>query len=285
MLSGRGDDNDNLDDAFQQLEQKQVVRLLGSVVDVSNRIYATPPVSSDMKSAQPASRPVPVYYSEGYDATHDSVDERELSQWRSNFHWLRVVGTGMVIACKEETDNFGLLTATRTCAEDEWYVDDVVCKDLDDGVDPKECLVVTGKSCTLHPLLMSTHEDFCDSSDGILEEYLECNDEDAGRLDLFAITSKLKCNKTSSTLYDPYDSINPSTSIKEEVIASLVDMMWPDVTCALKPIVQKVLAVAQENCIPANIKRDDLVPSGNEWNRGDDDGFLFAEGGEADTSW
>lgn len=279
MLSGPGDDNDNLDDAFQQLEQKQAMRLLSSVVDVSNRIYSPPPVSSDMKSDHPPACPVgPIYYSEGYDATHDSVDERELSQWRNNFHWLRAVGTGTVIACTTETDNFGFLTAARTCAEDEWYVDDVHSEDPVGGVDLKESLVVTGKSCTLHPHLMSTDEDFCDSSDGILEEYVECNDEDA----LMEINSKLQCNKTSASLYDSYDSVSPSTSIKEEVIASLVDMMWPDVTSALKPIVQKVLAVAQENCIPANIKSDDL---GNDWNRGDDDGFLFAEGGDADMSW
>ena len=288
MFSDRGDNNDNLDDAFQQLEQRQAVRLLSSIADVSNRIYA-PPASSDMKSAQPAACPMgPIYYSQGDDATHDSVDERELSQWRNNFHWLRVVGTGTTIACAEETANFGLLTAARTCAEDEWYVDDVDSEDPVGGVDPKESLVVTGKSCTLHhhPNMMSIDEDFCDSSDGILEEYLECNDEDADRLDLMANPSKLKCNKISASLYEPYDSVSPSTSIKEEVVASLIDMIWPDVVSALKPIVQKVLAVAQENCIPANIKSNDLVLSGNERNSGDGDGFLFAEGDmDMDMSW
>jgi len=305
------DDYDHLDDAFQQLEQKQAMRLIDSLVDISDRIYALPLKSSQSVAALASPPPIklhlqqeghpvivtyPRYYSEGYDATHDSVDDRELFQWRNNFHWLRVESVGAALPCNKEPAavDVEMLATARTCAEDEWYVDNIVSQDPIDGFDPKECLAIVGKCCTLHPVelrlqISPTDEDFRDSSisNGILEEYFDYNDEDLGRHDLVASTSKLKCKKASPTLYVPSDSVSPYTSIKEEVVASLVDMLWPDVAYALKPIVQKVLAVAQENCVPADnfIKSDELLLSESDWNRDDGDGFLFTEGGNVDISW
>jgi len=282
---------------------------LYSLIDVNDGIFAPLPSTeeSEVECAQSSGvaleQNYPRYYSEGYDATHDSVDEKEISQWRNNFNCLRIVGTGVSTdrtTIHEVTVDEGLLltTAAQTCAEDDWFVDNIGIESSGHvrALDSQDSLVVMGKAVTIHSHhTTGSHETCMDEdyfcySEGVLEDYLICNAEDQFSHDFIPPPISNAKNKKTSLSLPPmsYECVSPSTSIKEELVASLIDMLWPDVVDALKPIVKAVLNVAQDNnCIipRAGAQTDECNCSGTEWNQGDSDDFLFADGSDVNISW
>ena len=49
------------------------------------------------------------------------------------------------------------------------------------------------------------------------------------------------------------DSVAPLNSMKEEIISSLRDLIWPEIVSNLRPLIEKVVLLAKKHKIDANI--------------------------------
>lgn len=103
---------------------------------------------------------------------------------------------------------------------------------------------------------------------GILQEYIEY------------IGDEHRQEKTGTT--QDSHTLDPAGSQKEEVLASMMDAIWPDIVQALRPLVMDVLNAAKDNNIPYKVDQSP-TPLVNEYGEEEEGGggFDFA----SDDGW
>jgi hypothetical protein len=257
--------------SFAKMEQLEAEKSSKSLLDIDERLF-TPlqphlSISGAAEKIEPNKRE---YYSEGYDANYEGVDDAEIRMWQRNkFHYMRVQGKQILPAvdAPSEVDKYDIRFTgpepkfSETIINEEHYFDAVGAITMVDNLHYAD-LVVVGKKCELserpnglYPSEMDAHNEGC-TIHGVLEEYIEYRAADE---DLSSAASHVPHSSLSSQSNGVHvigSSANgPAESQRDEVVSCLVDAVWPDIVSAMRPLVHQVLASAAERGVPYKIDR------------------------------
>jgi hypothetical protein len=268
--------------SFADMEAREATRFTDSLRSLDNRMY-TEIRSPDaiVKKKQDNDERTMNYYSEGYEANYETVEDAEVLQWqKSDFKFLRVTGQALPVSHGNSAE-IGRYTDSPVASLDPSrnYIEstDTVPHFTDHQLDN---LTIVGKRITIgchasanantlpaacaYKADVSEEEEEIFVSHGILEEVLEFS---AGHDDV-------------ADMDEDGAVPSPETSVRTEVLASMVDTIWPDVVAAMKPLIHDVLVAANDSNIPYAV---DQAPAkakageGMDYDRGfgfasDDDG-------------
>lgn len=257
--------------SFADLERQEADRFARLLAEVDDRLY-TPlaPASKAVPTEQREEDGVRRYYSEGYEANYEGVSDDEIRQWQqSSFSYLRVEGTGINVKSTDLPHPESLFK--RDDSEDKEHI----FQELDGLPSQDHGLVMCGRSVAppngytfAKPIAEDegpTEEYF--AQHGILQEYIEYNGEE-------------RSHEKTNTVLD-FHTLDPAESQKEEVLATMMDAIWPDIVQALRPLVTDVLTAAKDNNIPYKVDQSP-APLLNEYgDEGGGGGFDFA----SDDGW
>ena len=273
-------DGEQIGFSFAQIERMEAEKSSSALRGIDHKLYQCSiqhSLSSGTENHPEDHESIPArhYYSEGYEANYNGVDDTEISRWQKQFHYLNV--TNSVAVCHEERvvsspeePDFPLKDFVSSQQHDSNYLEDGSVLEIDSVLAqvlvvgkaispylaaanvnrPYECLDRENASeSQTHPvdpvettIIAAEEEIFC--SDGVLEECIECNYEDG-------LEQLTKLERLSDDC--------ASGSKREEVINSLMEALWPDVVHAgLRPLVRKVLDTASANCVPIDIQQQVL---------------------------
>lgn len=248
--------------SFAALERAEAEKLSKALSKVEQRLHSEICAHDDAPSVSTKADFERNYYSEGYDANYESVDDAELRRWQRTFPYLCAAGHTLHHPVEADIANFPDIASNTTSENHIELVSTVL--PFEHSMND---LIVVGKAIAIPMLDVSTilnaeHavEEEVIASDGILEEIIEYNQEG---------------DFTSAPVYS--DVPTPEDSIRDEVVSSMLDAVWPDLVTAMKPLIHNVLIAAAENNIPYVL---DQAPSsegqeqGDSWAmEGSDDGF------------
>ena len=212
------------------------------------------------------------YESAGYDAHSDCVDAAEVSSWQGAFPYFRIVGRGMPSpqpasssskATTQDIDD--MVEFIPAAAESNPSIQSPNTVEMSVVVDPEVTpgwcdLIVEGRKMVIGqgppPGLIVDEEDV----QGVLEELI-CID--VGSTDDAS-------NRRNS---DDDRPLSPSSSQQEEVMAILMDVVWPEVVDALLPLVREVVKLSRERGIVYESEPDEPVADGGGggWVESDDE--------------
>ncbi len=227
------------------------------------------------------------YESFGYDAHNDAVEDSEILQWRRAFPYLQVVGTKIDISGHKSRSHFQNLDDMPQTVNMENFLETVMAReapqlavqgrrieiataiDTRTGMYTNELNQLPTMSCSDGSSTLTAGENEEEEEegeylarDGVLEEILaiHCDDSEDNHnaSDLASRASAGvsqyrygDCASSSSAAAVAVDKTNgcpsPSVTQREEVVASLFAMLWPDVVHALRPLVQKVVETIHSN--------------------------------------
>lgn len=168
------------------------------------------------------------YFSEGYGANVDQVDDLEYARWQSSFPYLQVIGTTLVPVAKDSIIGW----ETEGMINDQEHFLDINYH----RVEAPEQLAVVGKSLHIESLSATYNNDAEEiiTEDGIVEELIaasNCPDE----------------------MIDPDGSddntlkyIEPENSKKDEMISSIAQLVWPTAVEAMRPLIKDVIAALRD---------------------------------------
>lgn len=182
-------------------------------------------------------------YYRGYDAILECVDDKEILTWKKTFSYLQIIGEGIQSNQSDDVEN----TSDLGNQEESWDESraHVVVNTLIDDVS----LVVQGRKMDIRVVgsseLLEDEEVIC--SHGTLEEVLEIDN------------SPIEQNPSESLFL----SIDPKNSHKIEVVNSLYDVLVPDLTIAIAPLVKRLVCVCRERGIDYSENMDDKSSDGN----------------------
>jgi hypothetical protein len=278
------DDSDDIGGAFSfaDMEAREATRFADSLRSLDSRMY-TEILSSGAiakkKTGDDDERTMN-YYSEGYEANYEAVEDAELLQWqKSSFKFLNITGQALPLPFNNTTD-IGRYLDSEVASVDPTknnYIEatDTAQHFTDHKVDN---LAIVGKRIKICCTTYGSPSGFaCNGeaeedeeiivSHGILEEVIVAN---AGHDD------RTDADEEDGT------APRPETSVRAEVLASMVDTIWPDVVAAMKPLIHDVLVAAKENNIPYAV---DQAPAKAKAGEGMDyeGGFGFAS--DDDGGW
>jgi hypothetical protein len=250
--------------SFAELEQAEAARLSGALVTTEERLHRPVECTKATHLEPPPAEEVERnYYSEGYDANYDGVDDAELLRWQKMFSFVTV--TGSRLGCRTEPPD-AFFDENAALHETQNYLKPItdVPPAVDSGLNG---LVVLGKTMMIGHMQSSAvlatyseEEEEIFAIDGTLEEYLELNQEDGIRLN--------QCETDDSA---------PVEFVREEVVSSMLDAIWPDLVAAMRPLVHNVLKAAAENNIPYALDQtatSEPAGGGESWAMdGSDDGW------------
>lgn len=275
------DDNDDIGLTFTQIENQQTSKYLQSLIDINNKLYEPTIIDHQITTLIPTNASSNgldsnfnyKYYSEGYDATHDLVDDKEIEQWKNNFHYLRITGIGIENTNEINNDINHPLKDNHINIEmnnPNHYVEDINNINTFDN----DSLCIIGKTAIIHKIISCNSNiqevDNDDDNDnemiykhGILEDYIIYNNEDKYQEYYHSVNMKSNLNNNSihnniNTLEQEEDSsMIPMMSMKEEVISSIMDVLWPTIVDSFKPLIKNVVEVANNHHIPYHNDNND----------------------------
>lgn len=253
--------DDNVGFSFENLNAKEAKRIVDALHDIEDRLFSNDAKESSIQAAEETIEeqfPVYTYYSMGYDATNEKVEDKELFLWQKQFPYLLVKGSSASQHCSHVDANttgaeFQSVSLPKYCS-DLMYFDDLNQKNESDCSN----LVLIGKRMLPKNLMSATNlsvspvtgigekDEEVFAKDGSLEEIIH--------MDLTQANSPLAC-------WDPY------SVAKGEIVSNLVDVLWPEVTDALAPLVHQVIELA---------KKYDMSVESSEMMEQDDDQEIFS---------
>lgn len=210
------------------------------------------------------------YESAGYDAHSDCVDATEVSSWQGAFPHIRIVGqripsyvasSSSKATAQEVDDTVEFIPAAAVVGCNQSSNTEEISDVVDTQTAPGWCdLVVEGRKMVIGrgppPCLIVDEEDV----QGMLEELI--------------------CIDVGST-EDPMGArggddrpMSPTSSKQEEVMAILMDVVWPEVVEALQPLVSEVVKLSRERGIVYVSEPDEPAPAdggGGGWVESDDE--------------
>ncbi len=211
------------------------------------------------------------YESAGYDAHSDCVDAAEVTSWQGAFPYLRIVGqripshvsSSSSKATTQEADDvveFIPAAVKVGCNQSASTVDMLVASDSQ-SMTPGWCdLVVEGRRMVIGQ----------DPPPGFI----------ADEGDVHGVLDELICIDVGSAT-DPSDArggddrpLSPTSSQHEEVMAILMDVVWPEVVDALQPLVREVVKLSRERGIVYGSEPDEpavVDGGGGGWVESDDE--------------
>jgi hypothetical protein len=267
---------------FADVEKREAEKSSKSLMEIDNKLYS--PLAKEVQEVSPRAPEEEEdpynrrYYSEGYEANYEGVEDAEVRQWQGAFQYLRVTGStlpGGLVGVRFAGAGGGAGTNAAGFAESEadsqYFVEG-----LPSGgwVEDSTGLLLCGHAATLHPALHHSRGAIDGSGGegtegwqgaeagaeaeegegeylarhGVLEEYIEF---DADTLEALAGADT---HDTASEAGMGL-GVEPGASKREEVICAMADTLWPDVVTAMQPLIAKVLAAAKEGNIPHEIVR------------------------------
>ena len=141
---------------FEKLEKEEAAKSTKSLLDIDDRLYS--PLGNDV-TLNPAIDAEPNdntrrYYSEGYEANYEGVEDSEIRQWqRSPFNFLRVTGRSLQLPTKNLQLAFPPNKISSQLTKDIHSESDPYFVEIMDGILPRleendylGELVVTGKA-------------------------------------------------------------------------------------------------------------------------------------------
>ena len=224
---------DDESNSFEQFSKKEAISSAALLQQISDKLNGKPiqaqPESMDDSSTRG-------YYSEGYDANYIAVSDKELASWQNNFYFISILGQSIVTNLNlPENGNTHDELELRKVVSDGPYFDVVT----DSREDLK--LFIEGRSILpseINACLPLKDEEVL-AVDGQLEEtFILHTDHDISHGQL--------ATKALATHIPTETCLSPSTSMKVEVISSLVDAIWPDVVNAMQPLIDDILTVASQ---------------------------------------
>lgn len=159
------------------------------------------------------------YYSEGYNANVDEIDDLEISRWQSRFPYFHVVGTGEDPR-NDEHVNSG---ADNIGGDEDEHIDRAPASQLD-----FQSLVIEGRAATIHFGSAVPANEIMEE-EGVWEEVIAIHSD-----------------PTDDSLPVPQfgDGIpptEPKESMRYEIEASFVQSLWPSAVQALRPLVGELV--------------------------------------------
>jgi hypothetical protein len=260
---------------FANLEKREAEKSSKSLMDIENKLYSplakeATPRAPEADAGDPYNRR---YYSEGYEANYEGVEDEEIRQWQGAFQYLRVAGCRVPGGGGLAGDGFADAGADtdgfirRAEVDSRYFVEG-----LPSGagwVEDSTGLLLCGHAATLHPPVHSyaargavdgaggegwPQEDAEEGEgeylarQGLLEEYIEYHTDPLG--------AHAGDETTASEAGMGLGAVEPGASKREEVVCAMADTLWPDVVTAMQPLIVKVLAAAKEGNIPHQIERE-----------------------------
>ena len=208
--------------SLEDLEKKESAKLSTALTQLDDRLYSE--ISEPTKSGQHPKKQQAIreYYSEGYNANYDGVEDKEVREWQqSSFSYLRVTGKKSSycddIASVTRADSFGKIS-TDVIIPDSQFIEPVnIMPPTSDHV--KNDLVIVGQRINIlqKPVVTEEEDEEILAIHGTLIETIEY--------------SALRSNITGSEINQEQE---PEILIKEEVLATMLDAIWPDVVTALR---------------------------------------------------
>jgi hypothetical protein len=175
----------------------------------------------------------------------------QIAAWHSKFQYLRIEGVGIKISEAEEViDYIDMIETDPEPTSPQDTLSSTAAIDSDVFPVENECeLFIVGKKAIIHPTtvlnpdeislhfegsesLNSTDEEPICLIDGVLEDYIE--------LDRTTGDATSEADGAASSCMEPEESM------REEVISSLIDVIWPDMVEALTPLIERMVAMPVE---------------------------------------
>jgi hypothetical protein len=237
--------------SFADMEAREATKFADSLRNLDSRMYTEiQPVEIVAKKSDNDERTMN-YYSEGYEANYETVEDAEILQWqKSQFKFLCVTGQALSMApVQGDASEKGRFSGSEVATVDpsRIYIEpaDTVPHFADHQL---ENLAIVGKRMTISTGTIAmpsgyahtgegSEEEEMIMSHGILEDVIEFS---AGHED-------------EAAAGEEGAAPSPETSVRTEVLASMVDTIWPDVVAAMKPLIHDVLVAAKENNIPYSV--------------------------------
>lgn len=225
----------------------------------------------------------------GYSAHTEEVTQDEVRLWQMSFSYLQVKGEGMLELDPNYEDpddeEANILEGVSVHAmprnQDGPTLGEVRGGAVIGHEDDMPSLRVCGSAIKLSPLIRSSLPDRDDDeedegeilySDGVLEETLHINKRP------YQVAAD-RCEEGE------YSSFEPGQCQQDEVVNSLVDIIFPDiVNFALKPLISRVVQAGAEHNVEYSSKiREDECKQ--EMENEDGDGILFSVSGHYDNEF
>jgi hypothetical protein len=177
------------------------------------------------------------------------LESIQIAAWHSKFQYLRIEGVGIKIPEAQEVIDYIDMIETDpmlTSAQDTFTP--TPAADSETFPVENECeLFICGKKAIIHPTTVlnpdeislhfegsepsnSPDEDPICFVDGVLEEYIDLD----------------RTTGDGNALDDTISCLEPEESMREEVISSLIDVIWPDLVEALSPLIERMTAMPVE---------------------------------------
>lgn len=246
---GEYEGNEDVGFSFEQLERLEAEKSTKSLIELDLKLYSEVEPSAPMDDAAGLEvERSPKYYSAGYDANYECIEDKELLQWRRTFPYLHVVGKSVATPSQESTTVFNCMPSSvnmNTFREEGTFICD-------------ETLVVVGKAAILHPR-PSSFSGFCADCD--LDEIIETHGvlEEIFAVDQSPSHSTNYSSQSAADLNEDNLCCGPAETQRDEVVAGLLSMIWPEVVGGMKPLVEKILRVAQDNNISLEEYRRSVI--------------------------
>jgi hypothetical protein len=186
------------------------------------------------------------YESNGYDAHSESVDDKEIQSWQKAFPYLLVKGVSMTpeeITSKEstETNEFGKFIAMAPTndqiGEVRPNVSTLSCTNKSNQSAISE-LIIVGKKLTIPKVVIESEDEI----NGILDEMIAVN-----------VTPDGHEIGNDDEISDS-NIMSPNASIRDEVVSTLLDDIWPEVVEVLKPLIRKVVRISHSTDVEYELK-------------------------------
>ena len=232
--------------SFAALEKVEAERFSKMLQNLDDKMYSE--VLPSTESQPNDNSKTRNYYSEGYDANYETIGTDEIKQWQqSSFSFLRATGENIWNGIGKDKE------LQYDHEEQQELNNDHYFESLDDILPGKqlnmENLQITGHAVIFHPTIGTGGNDFKSTNEedeveevfashGILEDYITYNGEDS-----------------LHEICEVNELVSPSSSMREEVIESMLDAIWPELVSSMKPLIREVLLAAKEHNIPYNVEQ------------------------------
>jgi hypothetical protein len=190
------------------------------LLDIEDKIFTLK--TSDEQQSEEKNGDTDFDYYRGYDAISEHVDDKEILMWQKTFTYLRICGQGFELPSSEMENEIEEQTNE---VMNERVTESLLQTSFGSDLNS---LVICGSKIAISP---STQEEEVIFAHGTLEEVLEI---DNTRLEQIVPDNI-------------FLSIDPQYSHKTEVVNSLYDVLIPDLTDLISPLVQRLVRVCRDH--------------------------------------
>ncbi len=283
-------------DEIERSAEKCLEQALSKVEDALNEVSEPTEGAAAGGGDRPEVSEVDPYRRFGenmYQAHVDQVENKEIRQWQRAFPYYRIKASNIASQFIQEEQEFGEGVVMLSRPDLREYMSVVApsppphemprCNSLQYSrpsttlKTPEKVeglgndLVVTGKQCEIHMVAVDADTEAVDEQQGILEEVLALN---------FSGEEVIEGGSSSGDRDMP---ISPNACHREEVVAALIEAVWPECVETLRPMVERVVHLSRQNKLEyrMNEEADSAVSmkerEGEGRVDGDAQGFMVVE--------